>query len=57
MNEHLAVIIVAAGTGSRMGSTERKQFIRINGTPLLALTISVFDRRDDVSGNHRCVTS
>jgi 2-C-methyl-D-erythritol 4-phosphate cytidylyltransferase len=49
MNEHLAVIIVAAGTGSRMQSAERKQFIRINGKPLLALTISVFDRRVDVA--------
>ena len=49
MNEHLAVIIVAAGTGSRMRSDERKQFIRINGIPLLAMTISVFDRRMDVA--------
>ena len=49
MKEHLAVIIVAAGIGSRMGSTERKQFIRINGTPLLAMTISAFDGREDVA--------
>jgi 2-C-methyl-D-erythritol 4-phosphate cytidylyltransferase len=49
MNEHLAVIIVAAGTGSRMESAERKQFIHINGIPLIAMTISAFDRRADVA--------
>jgi 2-C-methyl-D-erythritol 4-phosphate cytidylyltransferase len=49
MNGQLAVIIVAAGTGSRMESTEHKQFIRINGTPLLTLTIRAFNGHADIA--------
>ena len=40
----LSVIIVAAGTGSRMQSSEHKQFLRLGGKPVLENTIKVFDR-------------
>lgn len=40
----LAVIIVAAGTGSRMQSSEHKQFLKLRGKPVLENTIKVFDR-------------
>lgn len=40
----LAVIIVAAGTGSRMQSSEHKQFLKLGGKPVLENTIMVFDR-------------
>ncbi len=37
------VIIVAGGTGVRMGSDIPKQFIELNGKPILMRTIDVFD--------------
>lgn len=36
-------IIVAAGSGSRMGSGTNKQFIMIGGVPVLAHTLMAFD--------------
>jgi 2-C-methyl-D-erythritol 4-phosphate cytidylyltransferase len=36
------IIIVAGGTGSRMNSTIPKQFIEVNGKPILAHTIQKF---------------
>lgn len=40
----LAVIIVAGGSGTRMGSSIPKQFIYLNGLPLLMHTINRFER-------------
>ena len=36
------VIVVAGGTGSRMGSNIPKQFLLINGLPVLMHTIKAF---------------
>ncbi len=35
-------VVVAAGTGIRMGSPVKKQYIKINGVPVLSRTLSVF---------------
>ena len=39
---HVAAIIVAAGSGSRMGADIPKQFIDVNGRPILAYTLDKF---------------
>jgi 2-C-methyl-D-erythritol 4-phosphate cytidylyltransferase/2-C-methyl-D-erythritol 2,4-cyclodiphosphate synthase len=44
----IAVIVVAAGTGERMGGGP-KQYRLLAGTPVLARTIAAFTRRADVS--------
>ncbi|MFN8355710.1 MAG: 2-C-methyl-D-erythritol 4-phosphate cytidylyltransferase [Spirosomataceae bacterium] len=38
------VIIVAGGSGSRMGTTTPKQFLLLNGQPILSYTIQAFLR-------------
>ena len=38
-----AVLIPAAGMGSRMGSTVSKQYLELAGRPILAHTLSIFD--------------
>lgn len=40
--ERTAIIIVAGGSGSRMGSTKPKQFLFLNSLPVLGHTINVF---------------
>lgn len=42
----IAAVIAGGGRGKRMGSKENKLFIEIGGTPLLLLTIKVFDSVD-----------
>ncbi|MBF0573731.1 MAG: 2-C-methyl-D-erythritol 4-phosphate cytidylyltransferase [Desulfamplus sp.] len=49
-NYTIYALIVAGGKGLRMQSTIRKQYINIEGTPLLARTIATF-------GNHNLVKS
>ena len=44
----IAVIVVAAGTGERMGGGP-KQYRMLAGTPVLARTIAAFTSRDDVT--------
>ena len=44
----IAVIVVAAGTGERMGGGP-KQYRPLAGTPVLARTLAVFTRRADVA--------
>ncbi len=39
----LSIIIVAAGTGSRMQSAEHKQFLQLGGKPVLEFTIRTFE--------------
>ncbi|MGD9080984.1 MAG: 2-C-methyl-D-erythritol 4-phosphate cytidylyltransferase [Desulfobacterales bacterium] len=39
-------IIVAAGKGIRMSNTVRKQYIALDGIPILSRTLGVFDRCD-----------
>lgn len=38
-----AAVIVAAGSGSRMGSSTAKQFLTLNGKPVLAHTLDAFE--------------
>lgn len=45
----LSVIVVAAGTGSRMKSVERKQFIKLKERPMLAVTLELFEGHPLVS--------
>lgn len=45
----VGVIIVAAGSGSRTGSTELKQFRWVAGKPMLLHSIQAFHRRADVA--------
>jgi len=40
----ICAVIVAAGTGSRMQAAVKKQYLTINATPILAHTLSAFDR-------------
>lgn len=40
------VVIVAAGRGSRMGTEESKQYLLLDGKPILVHTLEVFQRMD-----------
>lgn len=44
----VSVIVAAAGTGSRMGNKEKKQFISLEGIPILIRTLRVFDAIEQV---------
>ncbi len=46
--QNTALIIAAAGQGSRMGVTINKQFIEINGQPILAHTLKRFALLKDI---------
>lgn len=45
---NLSVIVVAAGSGSRMQSSEHKQFLKLCGSPMLALTLQIFENHPSV---------
>jgi len=45
----VGVIIPAGGSGRRFGGRTPKQFVRIEGIPILALTVRLFSRRRDVA--------
>ena len=49
MARDVGVIIVAAGSGSRTGSTELKQFRWVAGKPMLLHSIQTFQARADVA--------
>lgn len=44
----LGVVVVAAGKGSRMGTTESKQYLHLNGKPILVHTLALFERIAEV---------
>jgi 2-C-methyl-D-erythritol 4-phosphate cytidylyltransferase len=44
----VVAIIVAAGSGKRMGRSTKKQFLSIGSKPILAYTLDVFDSIDKV---------
>ena len=46
MKTKVHAIIVAAGQGIRMSNTVRKQYIALDGIPILSRTLGVFDRCD-----------
>ena len=43
-SERTVAVIPAAGMGTRMGAARAKQFIELDGMPLLALTLAPFER-------------
>lgn len=49
MDRDVGVIIVAAGTGSRTGSAELKQFRWVAGKPMLLHSVQRFQARPDVA--------
>ena len=49
MKRDVGVIIVAAGSGSRTGSKELKQFRWVAGKPMLLHSIQIFQARGDVA--------
>ena len=44
----ICAIIVAGGSGLRMKNTVRKQYLKIDGIPILTRTIGVFEKHPDV---------
>jgi len=42
-------VVVAAGRGTRMGTAESKQYLTIGDKPVLAHTLDVFERMDEVA--------
>jgi 2-C-methyl-D-erythritol 4-phosphate cytidylyltransferase len=49
MNQQFGVVVVAAGKGSRMGSTESKQYLLMDHKPILVHTLEVFQQIAEVS--------
>ncbi len=47
--ERLGVVIVAAGTGSRMNTAVRKQFLQLKDKPILVHAVEVFEGMPEVS--------
>ena len=47
---NVVAIIPAAGEGRRMGATVEKQFMHLNGTPILSHTLKVFDASPVIDG-------
>lgn len=43
-------IILAGGSGTRMGATAPKQFLRVNGKPIIAYTLEAFATHEEVDG-------
>jgi 2-C-methyl-D-erythritol 4-phosphate cytidylyltransferase len=48
VKETVHAIIVAAGKGIRMSNTVRKQYIALDGIPMLSRTLGVFDHCDRI---------
>ena len=53
--DKLSVVIPAAGQGLRMGGKVPKQFIKLNGKPIIYHTLSIFETLDWVSSIILCV--
>ncbi|URN96161.1 MAG: 2-C-methyl-D-erythritol 4-phosphate cytidylyltransferase [Candidatus Pristimantibacillus lignocellulolyticus] len=49
MNELWGVVIVAAGRGTRMGTSESKQYLQLGDRPILVHTLQRFQLMKDVS--------
>ncbi|ONI41552.1 2-C-methyl-D-erythritol 4-phosphate cytidylyltransferase [Candidatus Epulonipiscium fishelsonii] len=45
----ISAIILAGGTGSRMNSDVKKQFIKLDGKEILAYTIEAFDEVEEIN--------
>lgn len=48
MDDKTCVIIVAAGKGKRMGSAVKKQFLKLNGKPILYYTLKAFENNASI---------
>jgi len=48
-NADVGVVVVAAGTGSRVGGNELKQFRWVGGKPMLLHSVQAFQQRPDVA--------
>lgn len=46
----LYALILAGGTGSRMGSSTPKQFLKISGIPIIAWSMMTFQRMREIEG-------
>lgn len=46
--KHVSAIILAAGSGKRVGGDIKKQYIELMGVPLICHTISVFENYTDI---------
>ncbi len=42
------VVIVAAGRGTRMGTSESKQYLQLKDKPIVVHTLELFERMDEV---------
>jgi len=49
MTNKAGVIVVAAGKGSRMGTTESKQYLKLQDKPIIIHTLEVFERSSMVN--------
>ena len=48
MSKSVVAIVPAAGQGTRMGGTGRKQYLTLGGAPLLVLSLKVLQRIDSI---------
>ncbi|MDI6840297.1 MAG: 2-C-methyl-D-erythritol 4-phosphate cytidylyltransferase [bacterium] len=48
MSINISAIIVAAGEGSRIGASIPKPYIKLNGIPIIALTLKPFDQSTEI---------
>ena len=44
----ICAVIVAGGSGSRMKTAVRKQYLKLSGVPIVAHTLLAFDRHPDL---------
>ena len=49
MDTFVSAIIVAAGSSTRMGTGRSKQFIELNGEPVIKHTLRVFEKSDIIN--------
>lgn len=49
MSNSVGVVIVAAGRGTRMGTAESKQYLLLQGKPIIVHTLEVFQRHKLIS--------
>ncbi|MBQ0078841.1 MAG: 2-C-methyl-D-erythritol 2,4-cyclodiphosphate synthase [Eubacterium sp.] len=47
-NKRVAVIVAAAGKGTRLGGSIPKQFLKIGGVPVLVKTLKAFEAMDEI---------
>lgn len=47
-NKKIGVVLPAAGKGERMGSRQRKQFLKIDGKPIILRTMEIFQAATEV---------